>query len=285
MCKKDTLLIENIETATMDGVKNVPSAEIIQYQNCSVTTVEIKTDKQAESIGKEKGCYITVEFDKIYKIDETAFESVVCVLADVLKKYTDKYQGKRILIVGIGNREITADSIGPKTIDRIIVTRGLENTEFIGEGCFGNISAICTDVFGKTGIESAEIIEGIGKVLSPSLIIVVDSLATTKLERLCKTVQISDTSISPGGGVENERKSISSDIIGIPTVSIGVPTVINTFDFVEKEEKLEDYNDPLITIPSQIATATDLGAKLIAFSINKAIHYDLSTEDILKFLY
>ncbi len=285
MDKKDTLLIESVETALSEGIRDIPSAQKTDYHNCSVTTVKIETQKEAEALGKEKGNYITVEFDKIYKIDDEAFESVVDVVANVLKKFTDKHQGKRILVVGIGNREITADSIGPKTIDRIIVTRGLENTEFIGEGCFGNISALCTDVFGKTGIESAEIIEGVTKIICPSLIIVVDSLATTKLERLCKTVQISDTSISPGGGVENERKKISSDLLGTPIVSIGVPTVISTDLLVDKENELGDYSDSLISIPSQIVTATDLGAKLIAFSINKAIHYDLPTEDILKFLY
>jgi len=282
MTKKDNLLIETMEMAATDGVKNIPTSEKVQHKHCAVSTVEIKTDEEQKLLGKEKGRYVTVEFEKIYKIDEDDFESVVSVVADILKKYTDRYKNKRILIVGIGNREITADSIGPKTIDRIIVTRGLENTEFVGEGVFGNVSAVCTDVFGNTGVESAEIIEGIGKTLSPSLIIVVDSLATVKLDRLCKTVQISDTSLYPGGGVENDRKAISSRMLGIPVVSIGVPTVIDTSLLVgDSDEKF----DSLITIPSQIATATDLGAKLIAFSINKAIHYDLTTEDILKFLY
>ena len=282
MIKKDNLLIEAMEMAVTDRVDGIPAEKKVRYKHCTVSTVEIKTDKEQKILGKEKGNYVTVEFDKIYKIDEVDFESVVSVVTDILKQYTDKYKNKRILIVGIGNREITADSIGPKTIDRIIVTRGLENTEFVGEGLFGNVSAICTDVFGNTGVESAEIVEGIGKTLSPSLIIVVDSLATVKLDRLCKTVQISDTSISPGGGIENERKTISSHRLGIPIVSIGVPTVIDTSLLVkESDERL----DSLITIPSQIETATDLGAKLIAFSINKAIHYDLTTEDILKFLY
>lgn len=285
MKEKDSLLIESVETALMDGVKDIPSSHKIQYENCNVTTVKIETQKESEALGREKGTYITVEFDKIYKIDDDAFEAVVDVVSNVLKEFTDGHQKKRILVVGIGNREITADSIGPKTIDRIIVTRGLENTGFIDEGCFGNISALCTDVFGKTGIESAEMIEGVSKIICPSLIIVVDSLATTKLERLCKTVQISDTSISPGGGVENQRKKIASDMLGIPLVSIGVPTVINTSLLIDEPNKLEDFDDTLITVPSQIGTATDLGAKLIAFSINKAIHYDLSTEDILKFLY
>ena len=285
MDKKDTLLIESVEMALSEGLNNIPSAQTINYNNCGVTIVKVETQKEAEVLGREQGNYITVELDKIYKIDDDAFESVVDVVANVLKKFTDNYRGKRILVVGIGNREITADSIGPKTIDRIIVTRGLENTELIGEGCFGNLSALCTDVFGKTGIESAEIIEGVTKVIRPSLVIVVDSLATTKLERLCKSVQISDTSISPGAGVENERKKISSNLLETPIVSIGVPTVISTDLLVEKESRLKDFSNSLISIPSQIVTATDLGAKLIAFSINKAIHYDLSTEDILKFLY
>lgn len=283
--KRHGLIIESMETAKIGGTSNIPSATVDEYPACKVTTVKVETDDEAAALDREKGSYITVEYDKTYNINDNDFESVVSVITKILRGFTDRHQGERIVIAGIGSRRITADSIGPKTIDRIIVTRGLENTEFIGDGCFGNVCAVCTDVFGVTGIESAELIEGIARVLEPALIVVIDALATTKLSRLCKTVQISDTSLVPGGGVGNTRERISSDRMEIPMVSVGVPTVIDTALIAGESGALGEYGDELISMPARIDDATDLGAKLIAFALNKALHYGMSTEDILRFLY
>ncbi len=290
MSKQRTgLIIESMELAKSSGAPRVPSATTEQFDACSVTTVVIETDDESKVLEREKGSYITVEFEKTYTVTDTDFESLTDVIAQKIKIFSDKYKGKRIVVAGIGNRNITADSIGPKSIDRIIVTRGLENTEYISDDCFGNVCAIAADVFGVTGIESAELIDGIAKVLQPSLIIVVDALATTSLSRLCKTVQISNTSLTPGGGVDNARKQISPDNLNIPLISIGIPTVIDAATLIETvngdRKKLGDYSDGLVTMPARIDDATDVGAKLIAFALNKALHGTLSTEDILKFLY
>ena len=263
---------------------NIPSAKREEYDCCSVTTVIVETDDEAKELNREKGKYITVEFDKTYSITDDDFEKVVDVIADKIKAMSDEYFGKRIVVAGIGNVNITADSIGPKCVERIIVTRSLENTEFISKDCFGNVAAIAADVFGVTGIESAELIEGIARVLNPALIIVVDALATTSLSRLCKTVQISDTSLIPGGGVDNARKSISPDNMHVPIISVGIPTVIDVCDIVKRNVN-DEFSDSLVAMPARIDDATDIGAKLIAFSLNKALHNDLSVDDILKFLY
>lgn len=282
--KRTGLIIETMELATLKSQENIPSAKKEKFECCNVTTVVVETDDESKALDREKGNYITVEFDKTYSITDEAFESVVDVIADKIKTLSDKFFGERIVVAGIGNKNITADSIGPKSIERIIVTRSLENTEFISKDCFGNVSAIAADVFGVTGIESAELIEGIASVLNPALVIVVDALATTSLSRLCKTVQISDTSLVPGGGVDNARKSISPNNIKVPIISIGIPTVIDVCDVVKSDIKTE-YDDSLVAMPARIDDATDIGAKLIAFSLNKALHNNLSVDDILKFLY
>ena len=278
------LIIETMELATMNSNTNIPLAKTENHTSCKVTTVDIKTDEQSKSLKREKGSYITVEFDKTYRITDDDFEELIGVIADKIRHFSDEFFGKRIVVAGIGNKNITADSVGPKSIERIIVTRALENTEFISSGCFGNVSAIAADVFGVTGIESAELIEGISKVLNPSLIIVIDALATTSLSRLCKTIQISNTSLTPGGGVDNARKSISTNNLKVPVISIGIPTVIDVCDFLKSDIKTE-YDDSLVAMPARIDDATDMGAKIIAFSLNKALHNNLPVEDILKFLY
>jgi len=278
------LIIETMELAKQKSNHNIPSAKKEKHDCCSVTTVIVETDDEAQQLNREKGKYITVEFGKTYSITDDDFEKVVDVVADKIKMLSDRYFGKRIVVAGIGNENITADSIGPKCIERIIVTRALENTEYISKDCFGNVAAIAADVFGITGIESAELIEGIATVLKPALIIVVDALATTSLSRLCKTIQISDTSLVPGGGVDNARKRISPDNLNVPIISIGIPTVIDVCNIVNSDVDTE-FNDSLVAMPARIDDATDMGAKLIAFSLNKALHNNLSVDDILKFLY
>ncbi len=278
------LIIETMELAAIDTNADVPSAKTENFACCKVTTVDVKTERESKVLKREKGSYITVEFEKTYCITDDDFEDVVDIIAQKIKLFSDKFFGKRIVVAGIGNENITADSIGPKSVERIIVTRSLENTEFISKDCFGNVCAIAADVFGVTGIESAELIEGIATVLKPALIIVIDALATTSLSRLCKTVQISNTSLVPGGGVDNARKSISPDNLSVPVISIGIPTVIDVCDIVKSDVGTE-YDDSLVAMPARIDDATDIGAKLIAFSLNKALHNNLSIDDILKFLY
>lgn len=282
--KRTGLIIESMELASVKSKGDVPSAKTEKYKSCSVTTVVVENEREAKILEREKGSYITVEYGKNYSITDEEFEDVVDVISSKIKLFSDKYFGKRIVVAGIGNRNITADSIGPKSVDRIIVTRALENTEFISRDCLGNVSAIAADVFGVTGIESAELIEGIAYVLNPALIIVIDALATTSLSRLCKTVQISNTSLTPGGGVDNARKQISPENMNVPIISIGVPTVIDVCHIV-KNDIATEYDKSLVAMPARIDDATDVGAKLIAFSLNKALHNNLSVNEILKFLY
>lgn len=288
------LVLESIEAANAAKLKHGAKTEKVKHDACTVTTVKLENDNDAKTFGREKGTYITVEFDRVYQITDRDFECIVKVISDKIQSIMPRNRG-RILIAGIGNREITPDSLGPKCVDRVIVTRGFEKVmpELISSGTYSSVSAICSNVFGVTGIESAELIGGIAKMLKPSLIIVIDALATTSVARLCKTVQISDTSLTPGGGVDNARKRISPDNLDTPVISIGMPTVMDVSSILsgagcpqtEIKKQLGEYSDSMIAMPSRIDSATDIAAKLIAFAVNKALHRDLSTEDILRFLY
>ena len=288
------LLLETIEAASAANVAYAARADKVRHGACTVTTVKIDSDKDSELFEREKGTYITVETDRVYQITDDEFEDIVDVISNVIRSLMPKKPG-RILIAGIGNRSVTADSLGPKCVDRIIVTRGFEKVmpEIIKDGTYSSVSAICSNVFGVTGIESAELIGGIADMLKPSLIIVVDALATTSVSRLCKTIQISDTSLTPGGGVDNARSRISPDDLDTPVISVGMPTVIDVRSILSEsgcsekviKEGLSEYEDSMIAMPARIDSATDIAAKLIAFAINKALHKDMSTEDILRFLY
>lgn len=288
------LLLETIEAASAANVAYAARADKVRRGACTVTTVKIDSDKDSELFEREKGTYITVETDRVYQITDDEFEDIVDVISNIIRSLMPKKPG-RILIAGIGNRSVTADSLGPKCVDRIIVTRGFEKVmpEIIKDGTYSSVSAICSNVFGVTGIESAELIGGIADMLKPSLIIVVDALATTSVSRLCKTIQISDTSLTPGGGVDNARSRISPDDLDTPVISVGMPTVIDVRSILSEsgcseksiKEGLSEYEDSMIAMPARIDSATDIAAKLIAFAINKALHKDMTTEDILRFLY
>ncbi len=273
---------------TMESAGNMPRIkQTVEKKNaCTVTTVTIDNDEDAKKLNKEKGTYITVETERVYEITDGDFETIVDALAAAIRSLMPEKRG-RVLVAGIGSRAVTADSLGPKCVDRIIVTRGFEKVmpQAIEKGDFSGVSAICPNVFGVTGVESAELINGVCAMIEPSLVIAVDAMATTSLTRLCKTVQLSNTSLIPGGGLDNARRAISPHGVDARLLSIGMPTVIEAKDFLKGAGVERDLDEPMIVTPARIDSATDAAAKLIAFSINRALHRNMTTDDILRFLY
>ena len=290
--KKTTngLIIEQLEAAEVKSTLACTRSKSEKYGCCTVTTVDIEDENDARILGRDIGRYITVSTDKAHAVIDSDFEEVTDIIADSIRSFVPD-NVKRILVAGIGNKNVTPDSLGPKCIERIIVTRGFESVmpELISDDGYASVSAVSADVFGVTGIESAELISGIAAELNPSLVIVIDALAAQNINRLCKTVQISNTAITPGGGVDNARKEISQRSCGCPVLSVGMPTVMDVQAlFMEancSSEICKLYGDALIAVSAQIESDTNNAAKMIAFSINKALHRDMSTEDILRFLY
>ena len=281
------LMIEQLEMAQMDlpqGIEN----KVQRLEHCSVHQVSIQTEEGAKALGREMGRYITIETEKTYQIGEPAFEEIASALADQLRQMLDGK--KRILVLGIGNPKITPDSLGAKAVERLMVTRPLADRP----PEYASVSAMAASVFGVSGIESAELAQGLVYSLSPEAVILIDAMATARLERLCKTIQLSNTGLTPGGGVDNARKEISAKTLGVPVLAVGMPTVVDCrvlLWHVLGEEwekygvKLHPYQENLIATPRQMDLATDMGARLISFAINKALQGDLPTEEILKYLY
>lgn len=226
------LAIDELENKVkLKGVKSKNS----KIDNINIT--EVILDKEND-LGKKKGKYITLEFEDITDSDnsEKVSNVLIKILKDIIKIEKDSYG----LIVGLGNDKSTPDSLGPLTINNIIVTNHIYVLDELSDN-YNRLSAISPGVMGETGIETSDIIESIVERIKPSYLIVIDSLASKSIERLNKTIQITDTGIHPGSGIGNKRKEISEETLGIPVIAIGVPTVVdaavivsNTIDFIYK---------------------------------------------------
>ncbi len=287
------------ETTERDGVK--------------IREVRILNDSASEKIGKPKGTYITVDFGDAFE-DDVVFDSATEIIAEKIRSMVGNDINEDVLLVGLGNSNLTSDAIGPETLSGIIVTRHLRThlPEIYSELPLRELSALTPGVLGTTGIETADIVKAVTEKIKPSLVVVIDALASRRAERVCSTVQMSDSGISPGSGVGNHRQELSKKTLGVPVISIGVPTVIDTatltFDTFEAlclkshSNTLKEISDKglityktvcdilgetssnMIVTPRDIDVLVSKASRLLAFSLNKALHGDLSTEEIQSLL-
>lgn len=200
-------------------------------ENLNISRVKITNKNGEQAIGKPVGTYITIDIKKIKLADEEEIQKSSEIVSKELKKIIDKHISFKddILVAGLGNLYVTPDSLGPKVINDIEVTRHIIKylPQYIDENA-RPVSAISPGVLGTTGIETLEILEGIVQNIKPKLLIVIDSLASRSIERISSTIQISDTGIVPGAGVGNTRKELSESTLGIPVIAIGVPMVVES---------------------------------------------------------
>ena len=284
-----------------------------------VTTVDIINDNGAEKMGKEIGRYTTIDMPICTSYDIGLKESVSHILAGCLEKIINLKDDDVVLVVGLGNSGVTPDALGPKVVEKIIITRHLNNLmpDEIEEG-LRSVCAISPGVLGTTGIETAEIIKAIVNKIKPSLVICVDALASRSISRVSRSIQISDTGISPGGGVANERMQINEKTLGIPVIALGVPTVVDAgtvandaidlvidemieqtdnkefykmLKSIDKNEKsnmikrlLNPYIGDLMVTPKEIDEVIECIAKIVANGINIALQPNMDSQEILDFL-
>jgi len=194
-----------------------------------ITKVKINSIKGEAILQKPMGNYITIEADGLRDEDFEVQEKVSKILANELESLINVSQKSTVLVVGLGNWNVTPDSLGPKVVSKVLITRHL--FEFVPEKVqdrrIRSVCAISPGVLGITGIETSEIISGIVQKIHPDLIIAIDALASRRLERISTAIQIADTGIVPGSGIGNERKGITKDSVGVPVVAIGVPMVVD----------------------------------------------------------
>jgi len=257
---------ESAEKTKLDGV--------IVRENNAVTTVEVTNENGARALGKPKGKYVTLNVQS-FVTDTNVFDERLNEFSSVLKTVLPK-NAASVLVVGVGNENITADSLGPKTNDYVLATRHIlpDLQKSLAADDLFNVATLTTGVLGETGIETAEIVKGIVRQISPDCVIAVDALAASSAERLGTTIQFSDSGISPGSGVGNHRDEISSTTVGVPVIAIGIPTVVSTGVISG------DGSDTAFVTPREIDRITEQGAKLIGMGINVCLQKSLSVSDL-----
>lgn len=286
----------------IDGIES--SKEEIN-ENIKVETVKITNENGEKAIGKPVGNYITIDVKQLKIAQEEEIEKAAETLSNQLVKVLDTHIDKQgeILVVGLGNMYVTPDSLGPKVINEIEVTRHIINylPQYVEEGT-RMVSAISPGVLGTTGIETVEILKGIVDNINPKLVIVIDALASRSIERISSTIQLSDTGIVPGAGVGNTRSEISEKTLGIPVVAIGIPTVVETAvlvndcldlfiaklqdeaksnDYLNKLKEEDNYQEireallpkdyNLIVTPKEIDDLIENMSQIVARGINNAV--------------
>ena len=243
----------------LENIPGIETSESTVNDNIKTNIVKITNEQGEQAIGKPIGTYVTVDIKNLKLATDEDIQKASDVVKDELKKIIDSHceSQDEILVVGLGNQFVTPDSLGPKVVSEIEVTKHFikYTPQYVVEGT-RSVCAIAPGVLGTTGIETSEIIRGIVNKVQPKMLIVIDSLASKSIERISSTVQISDTGIVPGGGVGNAREELSEKSIGIPVIAIGVPMVVESAVLVndcldlfigklQNEAKSNDYLNEL----------------------------------------
>ena len=213
-----------------DEIEGIETEEKKINDKLKSYTVKVTNEKGAKALQKPVGTYITIDIKKLKYANSDDIVSAANLLSSELKQLIDKYIKKTddILVVGLGNQYVTPDSLGPKVIPEIDITRHI--LKYIPNCIDPNtrpVTGISPGVLGTTGIETLEILKGIVDNIKPKLIIVIDALASRSIERISSTIQIADTGIVPGAGVGNTRQELSEKTLGIPVIALGIPTVVD----------------------------------------------------------
>ncbi len=242
------LALESQERLKKDHrqVKGVRLEEEKKDNGVVISTVFIDTENAAKAMGRPRGTYVTIEAPEMIEEDAGYHRDISVELAKILRQMVSLHEKKvsddleegmdvSVLIAGLGNREVTPDALGPKVVDHLFITRHIIN-EF-GHYAFSDektsrISGIVPGVMAQTGMECVEILRGVIKETEPDFIITVDALAARNVKRLNRTIQLTDTGITPGSGIGNHRNALNQESLGIPVISLGVPTVVNAATIV-----------------------------------------------------
>lgn len=267
------------ETAQLPGVR----AGEEEIEGLPVTRVEILDREGAEALGKPEGIYLTLDVSALWRREEDALRRAARAVAALLEPLLPE-EGP-VLAAGLGNPAMTPDALGPRMLEQLLVTRhlgkvlpGLRSVAGIGAG-----------VLGSTGMEAAEWILGAAEHVEPAAVVVVDALASRSLERLCSSIQISDTGLIPGSGVGNHRLALNRESLGVPVISVGVPTVVSVETAARDllvqsggdEEKIPDLQGSgLFVTPDSIDLKIRELAKAVGYGLNLALQPGLAWEDL-----
>lgn len=255
----------------------------------TVSRIDVLDENGERAIGKPAGRYVTVELPPLTDsafIPDERYEVIKNELSEMLPD-----EGL-VLVVGLGNRRITPDALGPRTAAQVVATRHITEELERSAGFFGlrPTAVLAPGVLGQTGIEVCELLRTLCDRLKPAAAIVIDAMASRKLARLGCTVQLSDAGISPGAGVGNNRPAINRGELGVPVISMGVPTVVEASTLAHDlapgcdDSKTAPRGESMIVTPREIDLLTDRAARLLALSVNSALHPELDPTELLSIM-
>lgn len=278
-------LIREVEGTRLSGLEQQEET----LGALTITTVQILDEDTASAVGKPVGDYLTVTVPPFSTGEEIPEES----LCEIARRIEGMLPEGPVLVVGLGNNDITPDAIGPRTAHQILATRHIsgELKQQAGLDMLRGVAVLAPGVLGQTGIETSEIIGAVVKDIRPAAVVVIDALAARDAGRLGNTVQIANTGISPGSGVMNSRRELSEATLGVPVISIGVPTVVDAVtlagDLLEGEEDVErcrmlfqPRGMQMMITPREIDNLISHACKVLSLSLNKALQPDLTLEEI-----
>lgn len=273
MAIRTDLTLETVNRGKLsEGITRTERGETFR-----VTEIFIESDAAGKSAGKRKGRYVTLEGKALSRFSED-YEEMVHELAEELRGLVPE-EGA-VLVVGLGNNDITPDALGPKAACRVLATRHLFRElekEDYPEG-LREVSVSFTGVLGQTGVETAEAVRALAEKIKPSAIIVIDALACSEVSRLGATIQLCNTGISPGSGVQNSRKELSDITMGVPVIAVGVPTVVDMHTIAENitgREPQENLPNMMVT-PKDVDKLIENCSRLVANAVNLALHEGMS---------
>lgn len=307
---------ENDLNKIFEGNPNIDFKQV-EDSNVKISNIRIKNKYGEELLGKKIGYYSTLELPKLTYYDVEMMDKISLIFGRVLKEFISMDSNKTALVVGLGNWNVTSDSLGPKVISKLFVTRHLK--EFMPQSIEDDISSVCAvspGVLGTTGIETSEIVKSLVDKIKPDYVICVDSLAARKVSRLNTTIQVGSTGINPGAGVNNHRIPLNEETLGVPVIGIGIPTVVDSLTIVSDsvnsildniigdignkyiEKKLIDINQrmkmirktlslsmgEMIVTPKDVDAVIESMSKMIAMGINIALHPNLDIDKLNKFI-
>ena len=266
------------ETTRLKGV----AAREEQVEGMTVTRVEILDQEGARALGKPEGTYLTLDISPLWRREEDAFPRAVRAVAALLGPLLPE-EGP-VLAAGLGNQAMTPDALGPRSLDHLLVTRHLG--EVLPQ--LRPVAGLGAGVLGTTGMEVAEWVRGAAEQVGPAAVIVVDALAARDLERLCATVQIADTGLVPGSGVGNHRMALNRETLGVPVISVGVPTVVDAETIARDllgeagavPNALNGRGRRFFVTPESIDQKIRDLSKVLGYGINLALQESLALEDL-----
>ena len=296
------LVLEARESVT-EGKGELHGVRVAEYEfpesNIHITKVMIESKNAAKTMGKPVGTYITIEAPELLEADEGYHREISRCLSEELQEMLPmKEDGVSVMVVGLGNREVTADALGPRVLDNLYITRHI--VRIYGKAAYENtlvneVSSCEPGVMAKTGMESAEIVKGVVEQAKPDALIVIDALAARSTKRLNRTIQIANTGIQPGSGVGNHRNALTEETLGVPVIAIGVPTVVDAATIVndalekissnkkelEHFKSMERFQKTYLELNNMYMTGKDIDAmiKRVSFTLSEGINMALSGKE------